>query len=94
MATDFYQVVETSDVPGGVLNIVTGEARGARCRRSRATTTSTRSGASATRRISAMVERASVGNLKRTFTDYGHACSTGSMPCERGAGRFCARPCR
>jgi aldehyde dehydrogenase (NAD+) len=24
-ATDFYQVLETSDVPGGVVNIVTGE---------------------------------------------------------------------
>ncbi len=40
MATDFYQVVETSDVPAGVVNIVTGDnahagrcARGARRRR-------------------------------------------------------------
>ena len=24
-ATDFYQVLDTSDVPGGVVNIVTGE---------------------------------------------------------------------
>jgi acyl-CoA reductase-like NAD-dependent aldehyde dehydrogenase len=32
-ATDFYQVLDTSDVPGGVVNIVTGGAtswRGAR----------------------------------------------------------------
>ena len=26
-ATDFYQVLETSDVPAGVVNIVTGGAR-------------------------------------------------------------------
>ena len=25
LATDFYQILETSDVPGGVINIVTGE---------------------------------------------------------------------
>jgi len=68
--TDFYQVAETSDVPGGVLNIVTGE-RGALlpalvkhddvdavwCFGSAADST--------------LVERESVGNLKRTFVDYG-----------------------
>jgi aldehyde dehydrogenase (NAD+) len=68
--TDFYQVAETSDVPGGVLNIVTGE-RGALlpalvkhddvdavwCFGSAADST--------------LVERESVGNLKRTFVDHG-----------------------
>jgi aldehyde dehydrogenase (NAD+) len=68
--TDFYQVAETSDVPGGVLNIVTGE-RGALlpalvkhddvdalwCFGSAAD--------------SKLVERESVGNLKRTFVDHG-----------------------
>ena len=29
LATDFYQVLDTSDVPGGVVNIVTGDKRGA-----------------------------------------------------------------
>jgi len=70
MATDFYQVVETSDVPAGALNIVTG-ARAALlpalakhddvdalwCFGSAADST--------------LVERESVGNLKRTFVDYG-----------------------
>ncbi|EIF34074.1 NAD-dependent aldehyde dehydrogenase [Burkholderia sp. Ch1-1] len=68
--TDFYQVAETSDVPGGVLNIVTGE-HGALlpalakhddvdavwCFGSAADST--------------LVERESVGNLKRTFVDHG-----------------------
>ena len=48
-ATDFYQVLETSDVPAGVVNIVTGEPTRLR-RRSPSTTTSTRSGTSATPR--------------------------------------------
>ncbi|WGS54125.1 aldehyde dehydrogenase family protein [Paraburkholderia sp. D15] len=68
--TDFYQVAETSDVPGGVLNIVTGERAAllpalARhddvdalwCFGSEADST--------------LVERESVGNLKRTFVDHG-----------------------
>ena len=69
-ATDLYQVVETSDVPGGVLNIVTGERAALLpalakhddvdalwCFGSAADST--------------LVERASVGNLKRTFVDHG-----------------------
>ena len=69
-ATDLYQVVETSDVPAGVLNIVTGERAALLpalakhddvdalwCFGSAADST--------------LVERASVGNLKRTFVDHG-----------------------
>ena len=44
-ATDFYTVLDTSDVPGGVVNIVTGDAR-RWPRRSPNTTASTRCGAS------------------------------------------------
>jgi aldehyde dehydrogenase (NAD+) len=70
MATDFYQVVETSDVPGGALNIVTGDAR------SLAQTLAQHDDVDALwcfhgASLSAMVERESVGNLKRTFVDQG-----------------------
>ncbi|MDR5856612.1 aldehyde dehydrogenase family protein [Caballeronia sp. LZ062] len=70
MATDFYQIADTSDVPGGALNIVTGDVRalaktlaqhddvdGLWCFNGAA--------------LSAMAERESVGNLKRTFVDHG-----------------------
>ena len=72
MATDLYQVIETSDVPAGTLNIVTGA-------RSALLGTLARHddvdalwcfGAADD---SALVERESVGNLKRTFVDYGYA---------------------
>ncbi|SAK85085.1 betaine-aldehyde dehydrogenase [Caballeronia pedi] len=70
MATDFYQVVETSDVPGGALNIVTGDARAL------AQTLAQHDDVDALwcfhgASLSAMTERESVGNLKRTFVDQG-----------------------
>ncbi|MDR5816673.1 aldehyde dehydrogenase family protein [Caballeronia sp. LZ033] len=70
MATDFYQVVETSDVPGGALNIVTGDAR------SLAQTLAQHDDVDALwcfhgAALSALAERESVGNLKRTFVDQG-----------------------
>jgi aldehyde dehydrogenase (NAD+) len=67
--TDFYQVLETSDVPAGVVNIVTGD------RESLARTLAehddvdglwywgTHAGATA-------VEKASAGNLKRTWCEW------------------------
>jgi len=68
--TDLYQVIETSDVPAGVVNIVTGPAE------SLAKTLAEHDGVdglwfcgSATG--SAMVEKASVGNLKQTWTSRG-----------------------
>jgi aldehyde dehydrogenase (NAD+) len=70
MATDLYQVIETSDVPAGALNIVTGaraallpalakhdDVDGLWCFGRAADST--------------LVERESIGNLKRTFVDYG-----------------------
>ncbi|HKP76702.1 MAG TPA: aldehyde dehydrogenase family protein, partial [Longimicrobiaceae bacterium] len=71
-ATDFYQVLETSDVPGGVVNIVTGK------RDELAQTLAAHDdvdsmwyfgGAAG----SEVVERLSAGNMKRTWVDYGHA---------------------
>ena len=63
-ATDFYQVLETSDVPGGVVNLVTGE---------RDTLMKTLAehddvdGIWYVGENAALVETASVGNLKRTW---------------------------
>ena len=69
-ATDFYQVVETSDVPDGALNIVTGERDallGALAKHDDVDALWCFSSEA----HSALVERESIGNLKRTFVDYG-----------------------
>jgi aldehyde dehydrogenase (NAD+) len=71
-ATDFYQVLETSDVPAGVVNIVTGR---------RAALTKTLAGHADVDAMwyfadgagSEMTERESVSNLKRTFVCHGRA---------------------
>ncbi len=68
--TDLYQVLETSDVPSGVLNIVTGESKAL------AKTLAEHDGVDAVwfagdAETSAMVEKASVGNLKQTWTSRG-----------------------
>ncbi len=68
--TDFYQVLETSDVPSGVLNIVTGESKVL------AKTLAEHDGIDAIwfagdAETSTMVEQASTGNLKQTWTTRG-----------------------
>ena len=70
IATDFYQVLETSDVPGGVINLVTGE------RDVLAKTIAEHDDISAVwyfgnKEGSEKVERASSGNLKATWVDAG-----------------------
>ncbi|MFQ5889597.1 MAG: aldehyde dehydrogenase family protein [Gemmatimonadota bacterium] len=71
-ATDLYQVLATSDVPGGVVNIVTGlrdelsEVLAAHDDVDGLWYFGTREGSEA-------VERLSTGNMKRTWVDYGHA---------------------
>jgi aldehyde dehydrogenase (NAD+) len=70
VATDFYQVLETSDVPGGVVNIVTGsrdelaEVLAAHDDVAGVWYFGNRAGGAA-------VERLSIGNLKRTWTNHG-----------------------
>jgi aldehyde dehydrogenase (NAD+) len=72
LATDFYQILETSDVPGGAVNIVTGE---------RDTLTRTLAQHDQVDALwyfgsaegSAMVERESAANLKRTWVNHGKA---------------------
>jgi aldehyde dehydrogenase (NAD+) len=82
-ATDFYQVLETSDVPGGVVNIVTGD-------RDHLTKTLSEhedvdavwyfGGAVGSR----YVEYASASNMKRTWVDYGETRDWTDM--HQGAG--------
>lgn len=69
-ATDFYQVVETSDVPGGALNIVTG-ARAALLPALAKHDDVDALWCFGRAADSKLVERESIGNLKRTFVDYG-----------------------
>ena len=71
-ATDFYQVLDTSDVPGGVVNIVTGE------RDELAKTLAGHDAVAAVwyhgpRAGGAAVEAASAGNLKFCWTNAGKA---------------------
>ena len=71
-ATDFYTVLETSDVPAGVVNIVTGSVI------ELAKTLASHNDVDAlwafgSPELSTLVEKLSVGNLKRTFVDYGKA---------------------
>lgn len=71
-ATDFYQVLETSDVPAGVINIVTGE------RAQLLKTLAEHDDVDGlwvfgTKEDSATAERLSTGNLKRTLVDHGLA---------------------
>ncbi|MCP4823687.1 MAG: aldehyde dehydrogenase family protein [Shimia sp.] len=69
-ATDFYQVLETSDVPGGVVNILTGShAELAGPLASHLDVDAVWSFSSTD--ISAEIERASAGNLKRTWVNNG-----------------------
>ena len=71
-ATDLYQVFDTSDVPGGVINIVTG-ARDALVQVLAEHDDVDAVWYFGTAEGSAMVERASAGNLKRTWVSHGRA---------------------
>ncbi|MGH7542160.1 MAG: aldehyde dehydrogenase family protein, partial [Gemmatimonadota bacterium] len=69
-ATDFYQVLETSDVPGGVINILTGR------RDELSEVLAAHDGVDGiwyfgSAEGSAAVERLSTGNLKRTWVSHG-----------------------
>ncbi len=70
-ATDFYQVLDTSDLPGGVVNIVTGP------RDALLKVLAEHDDVDAvwyfgSAEGSRMVELASAGNMKRTWVNYGH----------------------
>ena len=70
IATDFYQILETSDVPAGVVNILTG------CHRDLAEPVASHLNLDAvwsfsSSDLSAQIETASAGNLKRTWVNNG-----------------------
>jgi len=70
-ATDLYQVLDTSDLPGGVINIVTGETDVlTKTLVEHQDVDSVWYFGSASG--SYHVERLSAGNMKRTFVNYGH----------------------
>ncbi len=69
-ATDFYQVLETSDLPAGVINIVTG-AREALVKTLADHDNVDGVWAFGSAQMSATVEKLSAGNMKRTWVDYG-----------------------
>jgi aldehyde dehydrogenase (NAD+) len=71
-ATDFYQILETSDVPAGVVNILTGShAELANPLASHLNVDAVWSFSSSD--VSAEIEAASAGNLKRTWVNNGTA---------------------
>jgi aldehyde dehydrogenase (NAD+) len=83
-ATDLYQVLDTSDVPGGVVNIVTGLPS------ELAPVLAAHDGVDAIWYFGdasgeAAVERGSAGNMKRTFSAHGHPRDWTSV--EQGEGR-------
>jgi len=84
VATDFYQVLETSDLPGGVVNIVTGPAA------SLVRTLAEHDDVDAlwvfgAKELSRDAERLSVGNLKRTLVDHGLATDWHDLASGEGA---------
>ena len=83
-ATDLYQVLETSDVPAGVINIVTGErAELARCLAAHDDLDAVWCFDPAQAEA---VESASVGNLKRTWTEHGASGRRDWSDAEQGSG--------
>ena len=83
LATDFYQVIDTSDVPAGVINIVTGD------REALARTIAEHDDVAAiwyfgTMAGSAAVERASAGNLKPTWVNGGRTLDWNDDAAGRG----------
>ena len=79
-ATDFYQVLDTSDLPGGVVNIVTGN---------HAELAAPLAGhldvdavwCFSSSDLSALVEREAAGNLKRAWVNHGWALDWSSVDC-------------
>ena len=68
--TDFYQVLDTSDVPGGVVNIITGASADL------GKTLAEHDDVDAlwvfhSHQLCSTAERLSAGNLKRVWADYG-----------------------
>ena len=81
LATDLYQVLDTSDLPGGVINIVTGEHKGL------VKTLSEHDDVDAVwcfsdAPLSAQVEAAAAHTIKRSWCNHGLAYDWFTLPCE------------
>ncbi len=92
LATDFYQLLDTSDVPGGVVNIVTG------LRDEIVPTLAAHDDVDGiwffgSREGSAAVEKASTGNMKQTWVSYGHPI-TWMTPHEGEGAEFLRHACQ
>ncbi len=88
-ATDFYQVLDTSDVPGGVVNILTGShAELAPTLASHLDIDAVWSFSSTD--LSGLIEAKSAGNLKRTWVNT-PACATGPAQMARAAPSLSSR---
>ena len=72
-ATTLYQVLDTSDLPGGVINIVTGDADHLSKHLVMHEDVDGMWYFRGSAEGSFHIENFSAGNMKRTFTDYGHA---------------------
>ncbi|MEM8653255.1 MAG: aldehyde dehydrogenase family protein [Pseudomonadota bacterium] len=71
-ATDFYQVLETSDVPAGVVNILTGDHADLALHMAKHLNVDAVWSFSSSD-LSAPIEREAAGNLKRTWVNHGKA---------------------
>ena len=71
-ATDFYQILETSDLPAGVVNIVTG-AHGELARPLAGHLDVDAVWSFSSTPLSALIEREAAGNLKRTWVNHARA---------------------
>jgi len=71
-ATDFYQILDTSDVPAGVVNILTG-AHADLAPTMAAHLNMDAMWSFSSTDLSATIEKASAGNLKRTWVNNCHA---------------------
>ena len=85
IATDFYQVLDTSDVPSGVVNILTGSHAELAPQAGGHLDVDTVWSFSAAD-ISGVIEREAAGNLKRTWVNHGREPAWAS----RDAGQFLA----
>ncbi len=70
-ATDLYQVFETSDLPAGVVNIVTGKSHELAQTLAAHNNVDAMWSFASDRETAAMVEKESIGNLKQTWTNRG-----------------------
>ena len=78
-ATDFYQILETSDVPGGVVNILTGDHAALAAQLAGHMDVDAVWSFSSSD-LSATIEKEAAGNLKRTWVNYARHRDISAIP--------------